>query len=403
MRGRTRTAVAGAVILLPFVIILVAGTIVRTRDRRELRTSAERAASAVPQVAVIRPQAARTSTLTIDGTTQGIQETVIYARTSGYIRRRYVDIGQRVTAGQLLAEIESPEVDQQLHQARADLNQAEKTLELQKATMDLARTTMARYQAADAENAVAKEAVDQNVSAFRTAQAAVAAAEATVASNLANVRRLEELTAFERVLAPSAGIVTQRNVDAGALITAGSPTNNAAASPQAAGAANGLFEISRVDTLRVFINVPQAEAGSVSVGLPVTVRVRGRPAPVTGRVTRTAGAIDPTTRTLLAEVDIPNASGELLPGMFVSVDFRIAPAGTRSVLPASAVIIDAAGTRVLTVAADGTLRSVPVVLGRDYGPEMEIQRGLTGDERIVRQPTLSLRPGQRVQPVEAAR
>src|SRR5207237_9351119 len=154
--------------------------------------------------------------------TQAIQESVIYARTSGYVSRRYVDIGDDVKSGQLLAEIQSPEIEQQLSQARADLQQSEKNLELQKATLDLNRVTMDRCQAADAEQAVAKLLLDQSVSAYRTAQAAVAAAEANVESNRANVRRLQELTSFQRVLAPFDGTVIQRNIDAGALITAGS-------------------------------------------------------------------------------------------------------------------------------------------------------------------------------------
>jgi multidrug efflux pump subunit AcrA (membrane-fusion protein) len=169
----------------------------------------------------------------------------------GYLRKRYADIGDHVEAGQLLAEIASPEVDQQLRQASADLNQSEKMLQLQQANLDLARVTMARYQAADAENAVAKEAVDQSVATARTAQAAVAAAEATVASNVANVRRLEELTSWERVVAPFAGSVIQRNVDVGALITAGSPTNNTAMAVGRHGAASGLFEIGQIDALCV--------------------------------------------------------------------------------------------------------------------------------------------------------
>ena len=248
-----------------------------------------------PNVYVIRPEAAGETDLSLAATTQAIQDAVIYARTSGYLRKRYVDIGDRVTAGQLLAEIESPEVYQQLQQAHADLQQAEKNLDLQKANLDLARTTLARYEAADAEEAVAKQAVDQSVSAHRTAQASVAATEANVKSNKANVQRLQELTSFQRVLAPFNGTVIQRNVDVGALITAGSPTNNTAAAPTSVtGGANGLFEIAQIDALRVFVNIPQAYAPNVKAGLPVQVTVRGRlMEPVTAKVTRTAGAIDP--------------------------------------------------------------------------------------------------------------
>src|SRR3989441_1759828 len=257
----------------------------------------------------------------------------------------------------LLVEIASPEINQQMRQAQADLRQSERNRDLQEANLDLARTTMARYQAADAEGAVAKQAVDQSVSAHRTAQAAVAAAEANVASNTANVQRLQELTSFERVLAPFNGTVIQRNVDVGALITAGSPTNNTAVAPSSVtGGANGLFEIAQVDTLRVFVNIPQAYAPNVNVGLPVQVAVRGQlMQPVTGTVARTANALDPVTRTLLTEVDIPNASHDLFPGMFVYVGFAIGPSGSRWRVPATAVIIYAQGTRVVAGAGNGKL------------------------------------------------
>jgi RND family efflux transporter MFP subunit len=404
-RARTRTMIAVvAGILTLFLILLVARVIARVRSDRDLRSAARAVQTALPQVAIIRAEPAKDADLTIAATTQAMQDAIIYARTSGYISRRYVDIGDSVRPGQLLAEIASPEIDQQLRQARADLNQSEKALELQKANLDLARTTLARYQAADAENAVAKEAVDQSVATARTAQASVAAAEANVSSFAANVRRLEDLTSFERVIAPFSGRVIQRNVDVGTLITAGSPTNNTAAAPSSVtGAANGLFEIAQVDSLRVFVNVPQAYAANVKRGLPVRVIVRGRLAqPLTGSVTRTASAIDPGTRTLLSEVDIPNASHELLPGMFVYVAFMIAPSGTRWRVPATAVLIDTQGTRVGTVAADGRLHFQPVVLGRDFGDSIDIQAGLNGSEAIVKQPTVSLQEGQVVRPITSA-
>jgi len=404
-RTCTHTMIAIAVgILILFLILIVAGVVARARTSRELRTAARTVQAAVPQIAVFRATPASDADLSLAATTQAIQDSIIYARTSGYLSRRYVDIGDHVRAGQLLAEIASPEVDEQLRQARADLNQSEKTLELQQANLDLARVTMARYQAADAENAVAKEAVDQSVATARTAQAAVAAAEATVASNAANVRRLEELTSWERVVAPFAGTIIQRNVDGGALITAGSPTNNTAVAPTSvSGTANGLFELAQIDALRVFVNVPQAYASNVRKGLSVRVSVRGRlMQPVTGTVTRTASAIDPGTRTLLTEADIPNASHDLFPGMFVYVGFAIGPSGSRWRVPATSVIIDAAGTRVATVAADGKVHFQPVVLGRDFGSSMDIQSGLNGGEAIVKQPTVSLQEGQVVRPIASA-
>jgi len=365
-----------------------------------------------------------------------------------------------------MAEVASPEVEQQLSQARAELQQSEKALDLQRANLDLARATMARYEAADAEGAVAKQAVDQSVATFRTAQAAVAAAEANVLSYKANVQRMLELTSFQRVVAPFTGTVIQRNVDVGALITAGSPVNNTAVAPSTVtGAANGLFEIAQIDTLRVFVNVPQAYTANVTVGLPVRVTVRGQlmqpvkatvtrtasaldpgtrtlltqvdipnPShrmlsgmfvnvpqaytanvtvglpvrvtvrgqlmqPVKATVTRTASALDPGTRTLLTQVDIPNPSHRMLSGMFVYVDFEIGPAGTHWRIPATALIFNAQGTRVVLVGAGNKLHFQQVVVGRDLGTAIDVQSGLEGHETVVKQPTVSLQEGQTVNPV----
>ncbi|HEV2984487.1 MAG TPA: efflux RND transporter periplasmic adaptor subunit [Vicinamibacterales bacterium] len=401
-RARTRTMIViGVGILALFLIFLVAGVVARVRTDRELETAVQSVQSAPSQVYVIRPEPAKENDLTVAGTTQAFHDAIIYARASGYISGRHADIGDRVKAREPLAEIASPEVDQQLEQARADYRQSEKALEQQKATLELARVTMARYKAADEESAVAKEAVDQSIAAVQTASAAVAAAEATVASNAANVRRLQELTSFERITAPFAGTIIQRNVDVGALITAGSPTNNTAVAPSSiTGGPNGLFEVAQIDVLRVFVNVPQAYAPNVRVGLPVSVLVRGRlMQAVTGTVTRTANALDPSTRTLLTEVDVQNRSHALLPGTFVYVAFKIAAAGVRWRVPATAAIFDAQGTRVVIVGSDNKLHFQPVVFGRDFGTAIDIQAGLRGDETIVKQPTVSLQEGQIVKPV----
>jgi RND family efflux transporter MFP subunit len=401
-RARTRTMAAiGIALVALFLIFLAVGVIPRVRNSRALASSAEDVRKAVPGVYVFQPKTAPGAGLTLAATTQAIQDSIIYARTSGYLKRRYVDIGDRVKAGQLLAEIETPEVDAQLRQAEANLVQFQKTLDLQIANRDLAKVTMDRYVAADAEKAIAVELVDQNVAAYRTAQASVAAAEATVEANRATVRQFMDLTSFQRVVAPFDGTVIQRNVDVGALITAGSPTDNTAVAPtNLTGAPNGLFEIAQIAKLRVFVNVPQAFAASVQSGLPVKVRARGHlDEPIAASVTRTANALDPGTRTLLAQVEIPNPSGRLMPGMFVYVDFQIAASGTRWRVPATAVVFDTQGTRVATVAAGNTLHFQQVELGRDFGDSIEIQAGLHGNETIVTQPTVALKEGQVVKPM----
>src|SRR5437660_6015921 len=198
---RTRTMMfIGIGIVCFFLLLLAIGVIPRVHNHQALTTGAQKAQNNVPGVYVVRPQAASDADLTLAATTQAIQDTIIYARTSGYLRKRYVDIGDQVEAGQLLAEVESPEIDEQLRQAQANLQQSEKNLDLQKANRALARVTMERYQAADAEGAVSKLTVDQNVTAHSTAQAAVAAAEATVRSNQANVQYFRNLVSFQRVL-----------------------------------------------------------------------------------------------------------------------------------------------------------------------------------------------------------
>jgi multidrug efflux pump subunit AcrA (membrane-fusion protein) len=404
-RARTRTMIViGLACLVAFLILLAVGVVPRVSDNHALAAAAANARSAVPGVYVFQPTPAPDAGLVLAGTTQAIQDAIIYARTSGYLSKRHVDIGDHVRAGQLLAEIASPEVEQQLSQSRANLRQSEKNLDLQRATLDLARITMDRYKAADAEKAVAIEALDQSVGAFRTAQAAVAAAEANVESNQANVRQLEQMTSFQRVLAPFSGTVIQRNVDVGALITAGSPTDNTAVAPTSVtGAANGLFEVVQADRLRVFVNVPQAFAPNVRAAMPVQLTVRGqREAPVAASVTRTSGALDPGTRTLLTQVDIPNPSGRLLPGMFVYVTFNITPSGTRWRVPATAVIFDGQGSRVAIVGPQNAIRFQHVEIGRDFGDSFDVQAGLQGQEKIVRQPTVALQEGQVVRPIASA-
>ena len=403
-RARTRTmAVLGSVLLALFLVLLVAGIVPRVRNSRALAAAADQTRNAVPTVYVVRPEPASDAALSLAATTQAIQDTIVYARTSGYLKRRFVDIGDRVNAGQLLAEIDAPEIDAQLRQAQANLQQAQKTLELQVANRDIAKLTMDRYVAANAEMAVAVELVDQSIATYRTAQASVAAAEATVEANRATVRQYLDLTSFERVLAPFDGYVIQRNVDAGALITAGSPVNNTAVAPSnLTGTPTGLFEIGQIDRLRVFVNVPQAFAPNMRAGLPIKVRARGHlDQPMTASVTRTASSLDPSTRTLLTQVDIPNTRGSLMPGMFVYVDFKVAASGIRWSLPATAVVFDAHGTRVMTVDRANTIRFQPVELGRDFGDTIDIQGGLGGQELIVAQPSVSLKEGQVVRPVAA--
>jgi RND family efflux transporter MFP subunit len=402
-QARTRTIVVIAIILLVvFIVFLMLGIIHRHTQNHTLAAAATQAAHTPPSVYVVRPIAAATPEMSLPGTTQAMQDAIIYARVSGYLSKRYVDIGDRVKAGQLLAEIESPELDQQLNQAQANLQQFIKQLDLQKANLELARTTMERYKGADQEGAVAKLTVDQAVATYSTAQASVAAAQATVDAGNATVRQFKAMTTFERVVAPFDGVVTQRNVDVGALITAGSPTNNTSVAPTSvSGSATGLFEISQIDTLRVFVSVPQSLAANVKSGLPAQVSIRGAlNAPVKAVVTRTANALDPSTRTLLTEVDIPNSAHGMLAGQFAYVSMTVGASGQRWNLPATALIFNAQGAQVMLVEPGGKLRLQNVIVGRDFGDTIDVQAGLSGGEMIVKQPTVSLQQGQIVKPVE---
>ena len=402
-RARTRTVLVIAFVIVVLVAaFFVVGLVRRYQQSHALASSTALAAAAPPRVSVVHPTSGAAPSWSLPANTQAIADSIIYARVSGYLSKRHVDIGDQVKAGQLLAEVQSPELDQQLNQARANLVQAQKQADLQKANLELARITLERYKEADQSSSVAKLLVDQAVAGYATAQAAVAAAEATVDANAATVRQFEAQTSFERVLAPFDGIITQRNVDVGALITAGSPTNNTSAAPTSVGGApTGMFEVAQMDTLRVFVNVPQVFANNIKPGLPAQITVRGAlSTPVAAKVTRIANALDPSTRTLLTEVDVPNGTHAILPGTFVYVAFKLTPSGQHWNLPASALIFNADGTQVMLVDPDGKLRLQPVTVGRDFGDTIDVQAGLNGSETIVKQPDVSLQDGQVVAPVE---
>ncbi|MFI5314150.1 MAG: efflux RND transporter periplasmic adaptor subunit [Myxococcota bacterium] len=370
-RARANPVALGLGLL--FLLLLVAGVVPRVRARLELQREGEVLANARPRVAVSAPQPAPPSDLNLPGSTLPFQQATLYARVSGYLERRLVDIGDEVKAGQLLAVISAPELDQQLAQAQADLARA-------KADLEFARSSLLRFEDADKDGAVAKEDLDQRRNAVHTAEANVHAAAATV-------QGLTEQQRFERVTAPFAGRVTQRNVDVGALITSGSGSTM-----------TPLFTLAQNDVLRVYVNVPQPFVDELQVGQAVQVRSLPNK-PFRGTVARSAGSLDPGTRTMLTEIDIPNPDGLLKPGMYVQVAFEATRVGPRWRVPAGAVMFDAQGTRLGIVDADDTLHYRPVVLGRDFGGEIEVASGINGDERVVTTPSAALADGQRVEAV----
>jgi RND family efflux transporter MFP subunit len=312
--------------------------------------------------------AGASQTLLLPGTLQGFVQSPVAARAGGYLRRWTKDIGARVQKGELLAEIESPELDQQLSQAVASRQQMA-------ASLDLAKSTANRWEALRKRDAVSQQELEERRSGYAQARANLAAADA-------NVERLRQLEAFKRVVAPFAGVITRRNVDIGDLIdTTGKP----------------LFLLAQTDPLRVYVNVPQAYAQLVRVGQPAVVtqaELRGRT--FHGQVARTAASIDTASRTMQVEVTLPNRDGALLPGAFVQVSLALAPSGSLSV-PANALIFRGQGTQVAAVDPSGKVHLQTVRLGRNFGETVEILQGLRGNERLVLNPSDSLANGDQVQ------
>jgi RND family efflux transporter MFP subunit len=369
------------------VALYLAGLLPRLSLWHRLDNRAQVARAALPVVTTAHPKrAAEVVDVPLPGTTEPIQVAGIFARTDGYLEARYVDIGDRVTAGQLLAVIDTPEIDQQLNQAQATLAQWQANVLKLQADLDLANTTLRRYVAAGI-GSVSKQQIDERTSAVTDAQKAVDAGKATVNANQANVDRLHDLQGFQHVYAPFDGIITVRNVDAGALISAGSTTGT-----------TELFRLAQVGILRIFVFVPQTYAADVYVGEEADITLRERPGRVFhGTVSRTAGAIDPTSRTLRTEVLVPNEDGALLSGAYVTVHFKIQRSNPPLLIPGTALLVGAHGVRVAIVQADGALHYQPIEIGRDFGAQIEVLGGLAPSDVIASNLPGGLMEGTRVQ------
>jgi RND family efflux transporter MFP subunit len=326
---------------------------------------------AVPTVAVMTPQAGdRQQEIVLPGTMQPFTDAPIYARVNGYLKAWHADIGTHVRAGELLAEIDTPELDQQLRQARADLATAD-------ANLKLAQTTAVRYRDLITTDSVSQQDVDN-------ANGNLEARQAALESSRANVRRLEEMQGFRRIVAPFDGVITARNIDVGALIDSGSN-------------AKELFHEAAIHQLRLFVNVPELYAPAARPGLEAGITLAEFPGRrFTGRLVRTANAIDVGSRTLLAEIDVANAKGELLPGAYAQVHFQLGIAAQTFKLPVNTLLFRTEGLRVATVDGHDRIVLAPITLGRDYGNEVEVVAGLQGGERVVVNPPDSLDAGQTV-------
>jgi RND family efflux transporter MFP subunit len=355
------------------VLALLAGAVItmlmRIHSSRVLAQETER--ESVPTVAVIHPILEKPDEeLVLPGSLLAFEESPIYARTNGYLLRWYKDIGSRVTKGELLADIDTPEVDQELMQARATRQQIV-------AQMDLAKINSDRYLSLRTTDSVSQQEADQQASGYQQAKA-------NLDANDANVRRLQELEAFKHVYAPFSGVLTKRNVDPGALINAG-------------GTGKELFDVARVDPLRVYVSVPQTYAPAIKNGMEAWVTLQELPGQkFKGTVARTAESIDPTTRTLLTEVDVPNKDGRLLPGSFGEVHFRPGINGQKVTLPVNTMLFRQEGPRVAVVGSDNKVQLRPITIGRDYGSTLEILGGVDVGEQVVINPADSLEEGQQV-------
>jgi RND family efflux transporter MFP subunit len=369
---------------LGLVILLVLGAVV-TGGIRYARSSDLRETTGVlarNYVSTITLQTGKGGeTISQPATLQGFIESPIYARTSGYVLRWTRDIGARVRKGELLAELDTPEVDQQLEAAIAAREQSASSLEL-------ARVSADRWEHLRERDAVSQQELDERRSAFTQAQANFSAAEA-------NVRRLRELEGFKHIVAPFTGILTRRNIDVGDLVDAGS----------AGGATRALFTLSQSDPLRVYVYLPQTYAATVHVGQAATVTQAELPGQVfKGEISHTAGAIDQATRTLQVEVRLPNADGRLLPGAYVDVQLpAIAP--TSIVAPSNVLLFRREGTQVAAVDAGGNVHLQSVRIGRDFGQDIELLSGVQPGDRIILNPADSLAEGDKVmvQPPAAAK
>lgn len=362
------------VVLVIAAIVVVAGIVPRRRARAALKEETDDLA--IPTVRAIHPdQGAPATEIVLPGNMQAFKDAPIYARTNGYLNKWYVDIGGRVKAGQLLAEIETPEVDQQLGQAEADLNTA-------KANLNLSEITAQRYEGLKNTDSVSKQDVDNAEGDYQAKKAAVASA-------LSNVKRLQELQSFEKIYAPFDGVITARNTDIGHLINSG-----------AGGTQQELFHIASISTLRVYVNIPQEYSASAKRGLHADLTLSQFPGRrFTGELVRTADAIDPATRTLLAEIDVKNPTGELLPGAYTEVHLKVPTGAETYILPATALIFRSQGLQVALVGTDQKAQLVPITIGRDFGNEVEVLAGLPKNSLVIVNPPDSLVSGEQVRVV----
>lgn len=363
-----------AIVLLALfaVIAYFVVTGIQARAQEDRKLAAATSESAVPTVSVVKPSAAADAEeVILPGNMQAFTETPIWARASGYLRKWYVDIGARVHAGQLLADIEAPEVDHQLQQAKEQLVTTQENLKLAEITAD-------RYQGLLKQDSIAKQDVD-------TAVQNLAARSATVRSAQANVARLQQMVGYEKVYAPFDGVITARNTDVGALIDAG--TNSPG---------KELFREAATHTLRVYVSVPEVYSRAAQPGITSHLTLTEFPGrKFAGKIVRNSRSIDMSSRTLLVEVDVPNPGGELLPGSYASVHLKLPSKVEAVTVPANTLLFRAQGLQVAKV-TDGKVALTNVTIGHDYGDSVELVHGISPADQIIVNPSDSIANGQKV-------
>jgi RND family efflux transporter MFP subunit len=360
---------------------------------REAALARDAAAQGVepPRVITVRPTPSKTDRpLTLPGSIEPLETAQVHSRASGFVTEWYADMGDLVEAGQLLARLDTPELDRETQQARATLERADASILQAKATAEYSASTHRRYAALAPEGVISLQELAQYAAQAHVDAANIRVAQAERGARAAELERLEQLRRFARVVAPFAGTVSARHVERGALVSGGS--------------SGPLYEIVVTDPVRVFVQVPQSLVPDVRAGLPVEIAVSEYPgAAFAGKLTRASGTLDPESRTMRVEVRVPNPDGRLLPGMYASVKVTLARGRPSFLLPATALVSGAAGPRVASVDGDGNVHLISVDVKRDYGAEVEIEQGLSGSETIVRAPGPQLRDGTRVRTAEPAK
>ena len=382
-------AAAGAFLLL---ILLGIAFLIPKLHHREALVDESRESMGPPPVSVTKIQfGSAASKLELPGTVQAFQQTPVYARTSGYVSHRFVDIGDHVRAGQLLATIQDPQTEQSLRQAQATVLQLRAQLVQARANAHLTTLNNQRYEQLYQEGVVSRAAADQQVAQSGANDATVQAAQANIAAGEANVRSLQEQAGFSRVVAPFAGTILSRGIDTGSLISAGSATT-----------VTQLFTIAQSGTVRVFTNVPQANAPAILNAHTAQVQFRELPGQTfSGTITRTSSSIDPSSRTLLAEIDLPNAGGKILPGMFATVLFDTQRTQPPLLIPANALLVRTAGPQAFVVDSSNIAHLRSLVLGRDFGAATEVISGLRPGDRVILSPGDAVTDGAKVDPQQA--